>query len=120
MEISDREYPLVPEQCLELGALIEDEENFPGGYDRELAEGEGDVGERFAKFANAGSNSLDGNPRVNQTLRGLEDDEVFETVSVVAAPSFHRRSDEVRLRPVLELAPGNAQELKHVPGAVER
>ena len=118
-EFANREDPFLPPDGMDFGRFAQNKENVAGGHERQLLNGHSGLGEYFSQGLDTGSDSLDRNAGVDQTLGGLEGDEVFKAVSVMSALGSRRGCNKVGLSPVLKLAPGNTQELKNVPSAKE-
>jgi hypothetical protein len=118
-EFSNRKDPLLPPDGMEVCRFTENQQHVFCGNESQFSGWQGKVGENLSKGLDAGPDSLNRNACVDQTLGGLEGDEILQAVSVVPALGSRRGYYEIGLGPVLKLASGNAKELENVPGAKE-
>jgi hypothetical protein len=104
-KVAHRKNPLAAADRMKVGSLLENEEHVPGGHQGQVAQGERNLGQGFAKGPNPAADALDRNAGVDQSLDRLEGHQIFKGVSVVAALRLDRRFDQIGLSPVLELPP---------------
>src|SRR5215469_67749 len=117
-ELSDLEDPLLPGNRVKRGALADHQHHVAGGHQHELRKGLLDGGQEPAERLDAAADALHGDACVDQSPRRLERDQVLEAVPVVSTLGEGGGSDKVGLRPVLQLATGEPEDLRNIAGPI--
>ena len=117
LEAGHLENPFLSGNRFERRFTAEDEYDVACCDEDQFGEGFFDTGQEFAKGTDALANSLDRDPGFDESDGGLQCNEIFERVAVVAPRSSRRRLYQVGLRPVLELPSRNAEDLNDIATA---
>ena len=82
----DLEDPLLSGHRLEGSAVVDGQHHVARGHENQLAQGPTHGGEDLAQRANGLADPLDRDAGIDQPLRSLQGDQVFEGVTTVAVP----------------------------------